>query len=67
MRAVAIVVDVMEFGLAAEHADEVLHTLPRAEEFANNALAEVTGGSGEENGDGSDDVLVSVRMGAAAR
>jgi len=36
-----------------------------AEEFAYDALAEVTGGSGDEDGDGSDDLLFSVGVGEA--
>jgi hypothetical protein len=40
------------------------------EKFANDAAAEVTGGSGDEDGGGSDDVLFSVwfcRCGACGR
>lgn len=33
-----------------------------AEEFANDALAEVTGGSGDEDGAGSQEVLFSVGL-----
>jgi hypothetical protein len=37
-----------------------------AEKFANDAAAEVTGGSGDEDGGGSDHVLFSVRFVGAA-
>lgn len=37
-----------------------------AEEFANDAAAEVTGGSGDEDGGGSDDGLFSVELAVRA-